>query len=91
MMKAMKRRGRPPKADQDKRADRLDLRVSAVEKQAFKLAAESDALDLSVWVRIQLHRAASSELAQLGADRINTNEGANVEPNKANTDRTSVV
>lgn len=65
--RCMKRRGRPPKAPPDKREDRLDLRVSAAEKLAFKLAAEKSQQDLSVWIRVQLHRAAGEGLANTEA------------------------
>ncbi len=58
-----KRRGRPPKKAEEKRLERLDLRVSEEEKNAFKLAADSANQDLSAWIRIQLHRAAADELA----------------------------
>lgn len=55
---AMKKRGRPPKPALEKRVGRLDLRVSEAEKTAFQLAAENANQELSVWIRIQLHRAA---------------------------------
>ena len=60
----MRKRGRPPKPATEKRQERLDLRVSQAEKMAFKLAAVNSQQDLSVWIRIQLHRAASEELAE---------------------------
>lgn len=58
----MGKRGRPPKQPDNKRAERVDLRVSAAEKTAFKMAAENSELDLSVWIRVQLHRAAEEQL-----------------------------
>lgn len=60
----MKKRGRPEKAPAEKRWQRLDVRVSQAEKQAFRLAAESAKQDLSVWIRVQLHRAASEDRAE---------------------------
>lgn len=57
-----KKRGRPPKAALDKREERLDLRVSSTEKMAFKLAAENSQQELSVWIRVNLHRAATEGL-----------------------------
>ena len=87
----MRRRGRPPKLAQEKRDDRLDLRVSAAEKQAFKFAAESENLDLSVWIRVHLHRAASDGLAQLGPDNADTDGVEDVESNQTNADSTSTV
>jgi hypothetical protein len=62
--KTMSKRGRPLKPTPQKREERLDLRVSTVEKMAFKLAAENSQQDLSVWIRVQLHRAAGEELAK---------------------------
>lgn len=53
----MKRRGRPPKSPEERREQRLDLRVSEAEKETFRLAAASSQQDLSVWIRVQLHRA----------------------------------
>lgn len=61
----MKKRGRPPKSQAKRREERLDVRVSAAEKIAFKLAAETSEQDLSVWIRIQLHKAASEDLGDL--------------------------
>jgi len=58
---AMNRRARPPKSAEHKRAQPLDLRLRAAEKQAFRLTAESSDQDLPVWIRVQLHRAASEE------------------------------
>lgn len=46
----------------DKRAKRLDLRVSEDEKNMFQLAATSTQQDLSVWIRIQLNRAAAEAM-----------------------------
>jgi uncharacterized protein (DUF1778 family) len=63
----MKKRGRPLKPAPEKREERLDLRVSSAEKMAFKLAAENSQQDLSVWIRVQLHRAAGEELAKTEA------------------------
>jgi hypothetical protein len=63
----MRKRGRPPKPAPEKREERLDLRVSTAEKIAFKLAAENSQQDLSVWIRVQLHRAAGEELANADA------------------------
>ena len=59
------KRGRPPKPESAKKQQRLDLRVSAKEKLAFKLAADNADQELSAWIRVQLHRAASEELGSL--------------------------
>jgi len=61
-MAVKRKRGRPPKAPSAKKEQRLDLRVSETEKLAFKLAAENSQQDLSVWIRIQLQRAAGEYL-----------------------------
>lgn len=57
-METKRKRGRPPKSFPNKREERLDLRVSPAEKEVFKLAAAQSQQDLSVWIRIQLHKAA---------------------------------
>lgn len=54
-------KGRPRKPGALKRQERLDIRVSASEKQAFQLAAAKSQRDLSVWIRIQLHKAAADQ------------------------------
>jgi len=63
---SVKKRGRPLKLPEQKRDERLDLRVSAAEKAAFKLAAANSDAELSVWIRIQLHQAAAQELKKAG-------------------------
>ena len=60
---AKKTRGRPPKRPQDRREERLDLRVAAEEKTVFREAAEASGVQLSVWIRRHLHEAARKELA----------------------------
>ena len=65
----IRKRGRPPKLAVEKREERLDLRVNAAEKAAFKLAAENSDQDLSVWIRVQLHRAASEQLTEVAGSK----------------------
>ncbi len=60
------RRGRPPKAGRRK-AEYLDIRLEASEKEAFKDAAGLAGLDLSAWVRERLRVVARKELEN--ADR----------------------
>ena len=55
----MDRRGRPKKLSSERLEWRLDLRVSESDKKIFQLAAERDEQELSVWIRMQLHRAAA--------------------------------
>jgi uncharacterized protein (DUF1778 family) len=55
-------RGRPPKTADRIKADYLDIRLGAAEKQAFRDAAELAGLDLSAWVRERLRGAARKEL-----------------------------
>ena len=59
----MARRGRPPKARKWRKCERLDLRVNADEKRAFRFAADQANQELSVWIRIQLHKAAGQAAA----------------------------
>ena len=56
------RRGRPPKRPDRVKADYLDIRLEAAEKQAFRDAAELAGLDLSAWVRERLRSSARKEL-----------------------------
>jgi len=44
-----------------RKSKRLDLRVDTAEKEAFKLAADQANQELSVWIRVQLHKAAEQE------------------------------
>lgn len=44
----------------------LNFNVSAEEKEAFRLIADTDGLKLSVWARLTLRRAAESELVERG-------------------------
>jgi hypothetical protein len=55
-------RGRPPKAPDRVKADYLDIRLGAPEKQAFRDAADLAGLDLSAWVRERLRAMARKEL-----------------------------
>jgi hypothetical protein len=55
-------RGRPPKEPDRVKADYLDIRLGAAEKQAFRDAANLAGLDLSAWVRERLRVAARKEL-----------------------------
>jgi hypothetical protein len=55
------KRGRPKKGVRLK-ADYLDIRLEATEKQAFRDAADLAGLDLSAWVRERLRTLARKEL-----------------------------
>lgn len=48
------------------KADRLEFRLNADEKQAFQDAADLAGIPLSNWVRERLRRAAASELEAAG-------------------------
>lgn len=61
-----KKRGRPRKGENDTRAELLEVRLQAAEKEAFKEAAELAGLPLSAWVRERLRLVARQELEQLG-------------------------
>jgi hypothetical protein len=67
-MRIMKkiRRGRPPKGSDKIKGIRLDMRLTAAEKEAFRASAELAGLDLSAWVRERLRRAAREELEGAG-------------------------
>ncbi|HEY7329369.1 MAG TPA: DUF1778 domain-containing protein [Gemmataceae bacterium] len=50
--------GRPPKSGDRAMADRLEIRVSADEKQSYEQAAQAAGLDRSEWIRLALNEAA---------------------------------
>jgi hypothetical protein len=62
MNKNLPKRGRPPKGSDSLKAEYLDIRLLAVEKQAFRDAADLAGLDLSAWVRERLRMLARKEL-----------------------------
>lgn len=84
--KQVKAPGRPRKPRSQARWQRLDLRVSEEEKETFKLAAENANQDLSVWIRIQLHRAAKRVLP---GDPQDTKQDDNIEPSQTDSNRVS--
>jgi uncharacterized protein (DUF1778 family) len=57
-----KRRGRPPKGSDKIKGIRLDMRLEASEKEAFRAAADLAGLDLSAWIRERLRMVARQEL-----------------------------
>jgi len=66
MNNTLPKRGRPPKSTDRLKADYLDIRLLAVEKQAFRDAADLAGLDLSAWVRERLRTLARKELEAAG-------------------------
>jgi hypothetical protein len=66
MNNALPKRGRPPKRSDRLKADYLDIRLLAVEKKAFRDAADLAGLDLSSWVRERLRMLARRELEVAG-------------------------
>jgi hypothetical protein len=60
------RRGRPPKGSDRIKGIRLDMRLVATEKEAFRAAANLAGLDLSAWIRERLRHVARVELQQAG-------------------------
>jgi hypothetical protein len=85
----MAKRGRPRKNVKWRKCERLDLRVDADEKKAFKYAADLANQELSVWIRIQLHKAAGQvpgEDAHSTKDVSETSDKGNV---GINHDRTN--
>ena len=51
-------RGRPPKSDDERADDRLEIRLSAAEKSVWQEAADRDEMKLSAWVKDKLNIAA---------------------------------
>jgi hypothetical protein len=66
MNKTLPKRGRPPKRNDSRKADYLDIRLLTVEKRAFRDAADLAGLDLSAWVRERLRMLARKELEAAG-------------------------
>ena len=54
-------RGRPPKTDDERADDRLEIRLTAAEKSVWQEAAERDTMKLSSWIKDRLNKAASSK------------------------------
>ena len=66
MKKTLSKGGRPPKGIDRVKAEYLDIRLLAVEKKAFRDAADLAGLDLSAWVRERLRMLARKELEAAG-------------------------
>lgn len=58
MTKKNAKRGRPPKADKDRRDSDLRVRMSDQERAAVKAAAASAGMEASTWARVVLIDAA---------------------------------
>lgn len=58
MTRAKPRRGRPPRADRAA-TERIELRVTRLERAAYEHAAAQAGLSISEWMRRQLIAAAS--------------------------------
>jgi hypothetical protein len=63
-MNTRKRSGRPAKGSADLKNETIPIRVDALEKQAFRVAAGVAGVGLSAWARERLRRAAVRELEQ---------------------------
>lgn len=48
------------------RTERVEIRLTQAEKEAFRLAAEHTGLSLSSWIRERLRRAARNDLEEAG-------------------------
>lgn len=57
-----KKRGRPPKSEDELHSESLLVRLDANEKQAFKDAAKLAGVSLSAWARERLRQIATREL-----------------------------
>jgi hypothetical protein len=76
----MAKRGRPRKNVKWRKCERLDLRVDADEKKAFKYAADLANQELSVWIRIQLHKAAG----QVPSENVHSTKDVSEASDKGN-------
>jgi predicted HicB family RNase H-like nuclease len=61
-----KKMGRPPKQPDKRHSETLLIRLEAVEKNAFREAADAAGLPLSSWIRERLRRIARKELGDIG-------------------------
>ena len=62
------KRGRPPKASEDRKSESILLRLEEKEKRAFAEAAGLAGVPLTVWIRERLRWVARKEL-QMRLDR----------------------
>ena len=76
----MAKRGRPRKNEKGRKCERLDLRVDADEKKVFRYAADLAKQELSVWIRIQLHKAAG----QVSSNNVHPTEDVSETSDKGN-------
>lgn len=60
--------GRPPKSGDKAMAGRLEIRVSADEKQTYEQAAQAVGMDRSEWIRLALNDAAKRILQRKRRD-----------------------
>ena len=56
------KRGRPPKSGEDNLSERLELRITAGEKDAYEEASRSLGVERSDWIRAILNKAAKQAL-----------------------------
>ena len=61
--------GRPPKSGIAAIEGRLEIRVTAAEKDEYELAAQVHGLERSEWIRAVLNAAAKRALATRGGSR----------------------
>jgi hypothetical protein len=54
-------RGRPPKADDERADERLEVRVTAAEKAEWEAAADRVEVKFAAWIRDRLNEAAKRE------------------------------
>ena len=60
------KRGAPKKPSEIRKDERIPIRASAAEKQAFQDAAALDGKTMSDWIRDRLRRASRQELEDAG-------------------------
>lgn len=58
------KRGRPPKADGERAEEVLQIRLTAIEKDSWREAADRAGVPLSAWMRDRLSKAAKREEAK---------------------------
>ena len=68
------KRGRPPKTDEERALERIELRVVTADKVSWQEAADRAGMKLSAWIRDRLEKAAKRESRSGQSSQIADNE-----------------
>ncbi len=56
------KRGRPPKTEEERAAERLEIRIATADKVSWQEAADRAGMKLSAWIKDRLEKAAKREI-----------------------------